>query len=304
MKQAAFFVLVYAALLSLFGQNLLTVMRESQLFRQSAQKRKRRAQDRAIRKDSAWGRYRLKLEAILKNSRFEADVDGLMRIKAVFGAMGLAIGAALRNPPLACVLMAGLFWLPDAYFRIYTVRYAKSVDEAIESAMSIITNSYLQSEDIKSAILENIARVGHPLKSVMREFLAETGFVDASLPNAIVRMKMKVDNAYFGDWCDILLQCQDDRELKYVLPSIVAKLNSVKRIQAELDATMMDIYKEFAYVIGIVVLNLPLMPLLNAQWADILFREPIGKAAVTFCFIAIFASIGYVVSVNRALSRM
>ena len=304
MAQAAFLILVYVALLSLFGQNLLTVLRESPLFRLSAQKRKQRAQDRAASNGGAWGRYRLKLEAILKNSRFEADVDGLLRIKALFGAIGLAIGAAMKNPPLACVLLAGLFWLPDAYFRIYTVRYAKAVDETIEGAMSIITNSYLQSEDIKSAILENIARVGQPLKTVMREFLAETGFVDASLPRAIARMKLKVGNAFFGDWCDILVQCQDDRELKYVLPSIVAKLNSVKRIQAELDAAMMDIYKEFAYVVGIVVLNLPLMPLLNAEWADILFREPIGKAAVTLCFVAIFASAAYVVSVNRALSRM
>ena len=304
MAQAAFFILAYAALLALFGQNPLTVLKESRLFRHSDQKRKKRAEDRAISKDTAWWRYRVKLETMLKNSRFEADVDGLLRVKAIFGAAGLAIGAAMRNPMLACVLLAGLFFIPDAYFRIYAVRFAKAVDETIEGAMSIITNSYLQSEDIKSAILENITRVGQPLKGVMREFLAETGFVDASLPNAIIRMKTKVDNAFFGDWCDILLQCQDDRELKYVLPSIVAKLNSVKRIQAELDAAMMDIYKEFAYVVGIVVLNLPLMPLLNAQWADILFREPIGKAAVTLCFVAIFASIGYVVSVNRALSRM
>jgi tight adherence protein B len=304
MAQAVFFILLYTALLSIFGQNLLTVLRESRLFRHSAQKRRRSAEDRAIRKDSAWGRYRMKLAAIQKNSRFEADVEGLLRIKAVLGAMGLAVGAVMQNPPLAIVLLVGLYWLPDAYFRIYTVRYAKAVDETIEGAMSIITNSYLQSEDIKSAILENIARVGQPLKSVMREFLAETGFVDASVPKAIMRMKMKVDNAYFGDWCDILLQCQDDRELKYVLPSVVTKLSNVKRIQADLDAAMMDIYKEFVYVVGIVVLNLPLMPLLNAEWAEILFREPIGKAAVTLCFTVIFASTGYVVSVNRALSKM
>ena len=304
MAQAAFFITMYAGLLSLFGQNILTVLKESRMFRQTEQKRKRRAQDLAAKKDSAWGRYRLKLEASLKNSRFEADVDGLLRIKAIFGAMGFAIGLAIRNPALAFVLLVGLFWLPDAYFRVSTVRYSKAVDETIEGAMSIITNSYMQSEDIKSAILENIARVGQPLKGVMREFLAETGFVDASLPNAILRMKMKVDNAFFGDWCDILLQCQDDRELKYVLPSIVSKLNSVKRIQVELDAAMMDIYKEFIYVIGIVVLNLPLMPLLNAEWAQILFKEPIGKAAVTLCFVVIFAAISYVVSVNRALTRM
>jgi hypothetical protein len=117
-------------------------------------------------------------------------------------------------------------------------------------------------------------------------------------------MKSKTDNTYFGDWCDILIQCQDDRELKYALPSIVTKLNNVKKIQLELDTTMYDIYKEYLYVAGIVVLNMPLMFLINAEWAGILFGTAAGKLTVALCFSVVFAASAYVVSVNRSLVRM
>ena len=249
-------------------------------------------------------RYKLKLSSVLKYSAFEAGADGLLRLKLLLGILGFVLGILIKNPFLAVVLLAGFFWLPDAYFHITSLRYAKEADEAVESAMGLVTNSYLQNEDIKSSIIENIARIDPPLREIFREFLAETGFVDANVQNALHRMKLKTDNAYFSDWCDILVQCQDDRELKYVLPSIVSKLNSVKKLQIELDNVMYDIYKEFLYVAGIVILNLPLMFLINAEWAGILFGTPIGKLTVAISFTIVFIASAYVVSVNRSLVRM
>ncbi|MDR3121906.1 MAG: hypothetical protein LBU58_11335 [Clostridiales bacterium] len=298
------FLLLYAALLACFGQSVFTVLRVDRFFDRRAGERRKARENRALQGGDSLARYRVKLAMILKNSAFDIGVDGLLRFKVLLSAAGLGAGLLMKNPMLALVLLVGLFWLPDAYFRLSSLRYAKEVGESVETAMSIITNSYLQNEDIKSAILENISRIERPLKEVFREFLAETGFVDASVRNAILRMKLKADNAYFGDWCDILLQCQDDRELKYVLPSIVTKLNSVKRIQAELDTVMFDIYKEFAYVVGIVVLNLPLMALINAEWADMLFHTPVGKLAVAVCFSVVFLASAYVVSVNQPLAQL
>jgi len=248
--------------------------------------------------------YRLKLASILKYSAFDAGVDGLIRLKILLAALGFISGALLKNPYLALVLTAGMFWSPDAYFRLTSLRYSKEADEAAEAAMGLVTNSYLQNEDIKSSILENIARVDPPIREVFREFIAETGFIDASVKNALLRMRQKTDNSYFGDWCDVLIQCQDDRELKYALPSIVTKLNNVKKIQTELDTAMYDIYKEYLYVAGLVVLNLPLMFLINAEWAEILFNTPVGKLTVAICFAVIFAASAYVVSINRSLVRI
>jgi len=170
--------------------------------------------------------------------------------------------------------------------------------------MGLITNSYLQNEDIQQSISENLGRIESPLKEIFREFSAETGFVDASIPRALIRMKMKVDNTYFGDWCDVLIQCQDDRELKYVLPSIASKLGTVKRIQMELDTIMMDIYKEYLLVVAIVVLNVPAMAVINREWFDILLGTVPGKITVAFSALVIFLASAYVASVNKALVRM
>jgi hypothetical protein len=304
----AFFLLTFTMLMTCCNVNILTVLRKNRLF---DRKRSIAANPMAVAQKNAGvsgkilplSKYRTKLASVLKYSAFDAGVDGLLRLKVLFALLGFVIGTLVGNPLLSVVLLAGLFWAPDAYFRISSIRYAKEADDAAETAMSLVTNSYLQNEDIKSSILENLVRIDPPMKEMFKEFIAETGFVDASVKNALGRMKMKTDNAYFSDWCDILIQCQDDRELKYVLPSIVTKLNGVKKVQIELDTAMYDIYKEYLYVVGIVALNIPLMFLINSEWAAILFGTPLGKAAVAICFSTIFIASAYVVSVNRSLVR-
>ena len=308
MKISIFFLLL-VALLAIFNISVPAVLGKNRLFNRRkiiAINRIGHSPDKTdtAGKKYSLARYKLKLAAVLKYSAFDAGVDGLLRLKIMLAVLGFILGILINNPFLSVVLLAGFFWLPNAYFRVSSLRYAKEADEAVETAMSLVTNSYLQNEDIKSAIIENIARIDPPLREVFREFLAETGFVDASVKNALHRMKLKTDNTYFADWCDILIQCQDDRELKYVLPSIVAKLNSMKKLQLELDTVMYDVYKEFMYVAGIVVLNLPLMFLINAEWARILFGTPIGKLAVGVTFSVVFLAAAYVVSVNRSLVRM
>ena len=319
LARIAIFILLFTAFISLCNMSVLTLLRKNRLFNKRSADRASTGKNAVLRRlrfpnraENSGKRgfnflpagYRLKLASILRYSAFDAGVDGLLRIKVLFGLLGFTGGLLIKNPFLAVVMLAGFFWLPDAYFRITSVRYAKEADDAAEAAMGLVTNSYLQNEDIKSSILENLPRIDPPLREVFREFTAETGFIDASVKNAILRMKQKTDNAYFGDWCDILVQCQDDRELKFSLPSIVTKLNSVKKIQVELDTAMYDIYKEFFYIVAIVVLNMPLMFLINAEWADILFGSPIGKLTVAVCALVIFTASAYVVSVNRSLVRM
>ena len=297
------FIVFYVTGLALLGETPMSILRDNRFFHTERARQKRKAEARWIRKGSRVHRYMLRLSAVLKDCSVEAGVESVIRMKILLAILGFLIGILMQNVMLACVLTIGFFWVPTVYFKVAGVKYNKAVDDAIETAMGIVTNSYLQGEDLKSAVLENIGRIEQPLKFTFREFLAETGFVDANIVHAIERMKAKVDNVYFGDWCDILMQCQDDRELKYVLPSIVTKLNSVKRIQIELDGMMLEIYKEFIYVVGIVVLNIPLMLLINAEWADILLNTTIGKITVALCTAILFLSSAYVVSVNKSLVR-
>ena len=300
----AVFFLVLAAFLSAANVNLFQALKDNKYFdyrKDSGEKGnagKKGGQRRFFYKNE------LKLQSILRNSRFETNIGGFMRLKALCCFLGICCGALLKNPLLAIALGAGCFGLPEIYFRIASVNYSKSVDENIESTMGIITNSYLQNEDIKLSIAQNLGRIDMPLKEVFREFTAETGFVDASIPRALIRMKLKVDNVYFGDWCDVLIQCQDDRELKYVLPSIASKLGTVKRIQMELDTIMMDIYKEFLTVLAMVALNVPAMAIINREWFDILIGSFAGKLTLALSAAVMFIASAYVVSVNKTLTRM
>ncbi|MCL2146374.1 MAG: hypothetical protein FWH52_01080 [Synergistaceae bacterium] len=298
------FFLILTALLSIVNLNIFRGLKDNRFFdSQSRSKGRRHAKCRGVLAKLLC-RNELKFQSILKNSRFETNIGGFIRLKILFGALGTCCGILLKNPLLAIILAGGFYCLPDIYFRIVSVTYSKAIDEKIEATMGIITNSYLQNEDILQSVSENLNRIESPLKEVFREFSAETGFIDASVPRALIRMKHKVDNVYFGDWCDVLIQCQDDRELKYVLPSIASKLGTVKRIQTELDRIMTDIYKEFMIVVAMVVINVPAMAIINREWFDILIGTPAGKITVALSALMIFIASAYVVSVNKTLVRM
>ena len=59
--------------------------------------------------------------------------------------------------------------------------------------------------------------------------------VDSDLVKALHRLRERIDNRYRYDWCDVLVQCQRDRQLRYALSGIVARLGEMRRVQMETD---------------------------------------------------------------------
>ena len=89
-----------------------------------------------------------------------------------------------------------------------------------------------------------------------------------------------------------------------MLPTIVEEMSDVRNLQEEGNTLMMQIYKEFGLVAGMVVANIPFMKLLNSDWYGYLTHTLPGKIIVVITFIVIFISLGYVVKVNKPLSDL
>lgn len=118
--------------------------------------------------------------------------------------------------------------MPVWYLRSTAATYKKHLNEELEMSISIITTSYLRTEDLIKSVKENLPFINEPVKSTFSAFVSEAELINANLVSAINSMKMKVPNRVFHEWCNILIQCQSDRSMKQTLPTITQKFSDVR----------------------------------------------------------------------------
>ncbi len=245
-----------------------------------------------------------KAEAIevLKQGNSNMDYNSYLKLVAVCAIIGFILGLLFNNILMSIILSIGLTYAPIQYLKFKQIGYVVSLNDQIESALSIITNSYIQNNDIIRAVRENIERIEAPLKSILKDFLVDTKFIDANLNKAILKMKSKVRNGFFEQWCDHLIMSQKDRELKATLIPIMEEMSDTKKMQAELDTMMFKIYKDYISVVAVVILSIPLMKLINEQWFVFLVDTVPGKALMAITSVIILWATAYVIKTNKPIS--
>lgn len=254
------------------------------------------------KKTNVFEKFKILSEEMLKSSRSDMTFEKYIRISLLFSLCGIIIGVLVNNILLSVVLAVGMLFVPFEYLAVKQTAYTQIINEQTETALSLITNSYLQSGDIIQAVKENLHRTEPPFYNLFAEFIAEKTFVDSNICRNIRKLKSKVDNSFFNEWCDTLILCQQDRELMYVLPTIVEKMSDIKQIQEELNTQMYNIYKDHISVTLVVAANIPLMRFLNAEWCRLLTGTLAGQIIVAVTFAVIFIATAYVVKVNKPVS--
>ena len=220
----------------------------------------------------------------------------------ILAGAGILIGWLLNNVYAAVVLALGLALLPVAIIRIRTSEYIRSVNEKLESAMGIVTNAYIRSGDIIEAVKRNMKLIPPPLTVPFSQFLAETQFMDANIPRAIAMLRSSINNPYFHDWCDILIQCQADRQIRYALPGIVERFSESRRMQQEMDTTMQEHTREYLLTVTIVLGSIPLMGVMMPDWYGMLMGSVLGKIVLAALFLGILCTALWVTGANKPLN--
>ncbi|MBQ8765767.1 MAG: hypothetical protein IJZ16_03085, partial [Clostridia bacterium] len=248
----------FAALVKTQKDDTLVLKKQSiaQNKRNAMLSKRRRFVDK---KPNVFERFKTISEEMLKSSRSNMTFSKYIRVSLLFSLGGVIVGLLLNNILLSIVLAVGMLFVPLEYLVVRQSSYTQMINEQMETALSLITNSYLQSGDIIKAVKENLHRIEPPFYNLFAEFIAEKTFVDSNISRNIRKLKTKVDNSFFSEWCDTLILCQQDRELMYVLPTIVEKMSDIKQIQEELNTQMYNIYKDHISVTLVVAANIPLM---------------------------------------------
>ena len=220
---------------------------------------------------------------------------------AVFAIAGAIIASLFNNVFLIPVLGIGMMCLPIWYVKLTASHFKKDISEELETALSVISSAYIRNEDIVTAVEENVHYLNPPIKNVFTDFLVQLKLIDSDVVKAIEGLKTKIDNDVFHEWCDALIQCQSDRNLKSTLTPIVTKLSDVRTVNTELELMLAEPRKEFIIMALLVVATIPILYFLNKDWYEVLMHTGIGKIVLAVDFAAIFICGAFVVKLTRPI---
>ncbi len=237
------------------------------------------------------------LEATDKSKTFSiACVTSLMMV-----VVGCIAAIVLDNYFLIPIFAVAFATVPFLYIKNTLSAYDKHIKEEMETAISIITTSYIRSDDILNAVNENISYLKPPLKDIFQGFMGDAIMVSSDTKKAIKNLKGKIDNDIFAEWCDALIACQDDRTLKDTLLPIVEKLTDVRIVNNELKTMLSEVKKEYWAMVALVIGNIPLLYMLNVDWYRALMYSLPGKIVLAICATVILVTAVLMMKYTRPL---
>ena len=246
-----------------------------------------------------FNRETLEIEQLLKATGRENRFALVKRASILLFALGAVAALLLNNPFLIPILGAGFAFAPVWYLRSTAASYKKHLNEELESAISVITTSYLRCGDLLKSVRENIPYLNPPVKSHFEAFITESEMLNANMISTINSLKMKIPNRIYHEWCNTLIQCQSDRSMKNTLSFTVQKFSDVRIIQSELEAIINEPKKEAFTMMLLVIANIPLLYFLNQSWfKTLLFTTP-GKITLALCAALILFSFTRVMQLCR-----
>lgn len=224
----------------------------------------------------------------------------------IASSISLALGGALfslllGNLWLMPVLAGGLAMLPFWIIIFRATFYKKRLYGELETALSVITTSYLRSENILSAVDENLPYLHPPVADVFQAFLAESKLIHTNMQRALTRLRGRIHHTVFQEWCDALIACLEDRTLKTTLMPIVHKLSDMRVVAAELEAAQYEPLKEFLTMAMLLIGNIPLLYFLNRDWYTALTQTTVGHLVLAICAGSILISLAAVIQLTRPL---
>lgn len=241
------------------------------------------------------------IEQILEGMGRSNQFSAIKQVSLLLFAVGAILALLLGNVYMVPILGIGFSLIPVWYLRSTAASYKKHLNEELEMSISIITTSYLRTEDLIRSIKENLPHIGEPVHAIFEAFVYEAELINANTTSAINSMKMKVPNRVFHEWCNILIQCQSDRSMKNMLPTIAQKFSDVRIVQSELDAMMQGPRKEAITMVFLVLANIPLLYVLNKDWFHTLLFTTPGKIALAICGAIILYSVSKIMQLSKPI---
>ena len=225
----------------------------------------------------------------IKNALVTTHSENKFSLLITVSLIGIAAGfllAAVFGNLLLIPLCSGIcIILPYAYVNVLLTNYNRKISEELETALSIITTNYISNDDLITAVEQSIEYINAPIQQTFQKFLTQTKLINSNVKLAIEQLKSEINNEVFHEWCDNLIECQDNITLKKTLQPITAKLSNIRIVNAELHNMLISPRREHIMMVFILLANYPILYFLNADWFDVLINTFVGQ--LVNCIVAV-----------------
>ena len=217
-------------------------------------------------------RMRDALEATGKGNQFTIACAASL----ILFVIGCVVAIAMKNVFLIPAFAAAFAAIPFIYIRRTIAYYETHMREELETALSIITTSYIRNDDIVLAVKENIEYLKPPVKDVFATFVSENAMITSDIRGALRNLKDKINDTVFREWCDTAIACQNDRTL-----------TDIRLVNNEIKGILVAARTEYFVMAGMVVANIPMLYILNKDWYRALMYTVPGKLILGICALTI-----------------
>ena len=224
-------------------------------------------------------------------TRSENKFSLLISVSLIGICAGFLLAALLQNLLLIPIFSGICVILPYAYVNVLLSNYNRRISEELETALSIITTNYVSNDDIIYAVEQSIDYINPPVQQAFRKFLTQTKLINSNVKLAIEQLKGEINNEIFHEWCDSLIECQDNVTLKKTLQPITTKLSNVRIINAELRNMLMSPRREHVMMVFILLANYPILYFLNSDWFKVLTDTFVGQVVNSIVAIVVIVTV-------------
>lgn len=240
---------------------------------------------------------------ILIQNHETGKIRGIYFLSGISGFFGLVVALLFNNVFLIPSFVIGAGLVPTWVVRISSNSKKKKLNSDLEVALSGVTTSYIRNDNIILAVEENLVYMEGIVKRSFSKFVNENQMINSNISLGIQKLQRSIDNTIFHEWCDAVYQCQSDRTLKVILFPIINSFSETKSIQQELDTMMMLPLKDTISVAVTVILSIPMMYMLNAEWYAVLTTTAVGQIILGLLGGIMVFAINKAVSITKPLNR-
>jgi Flp pilus assembly protein TadB len=236
---------------------------------------------------------------ILRLSGRESTFFMLLVLSLILSVLGMFIAISINNMTLIPILSIGFSLLPFWYVKLIASKWKNELNAELETALSVITTSYIRTDSIITAIEENIDYLNPPVESIFREFLLDSKLINSNIKMALGKLSRKIDSDVFSEWVDTIIACQEDRTLKVTITPVISKLSDMRIVSGELNNILYEPVKEFLMMMVLVIFNVPLLYFLNKDWYNTLMHTTIGKGVLSLSVVVVLIGISGVIKYSK-----
>lgn len=204
---------------------------------------------------------------------------------------GCVLSILFKNTFLIIPLAIIFAYIPLVIMDTYRGKMKNDLKKELISSLYQISSEYMQTYDLISSFSNNLIYIkNETLKTIFSRFIFELTSSNTGYKTCIHNLKNSLPFPFFKEYCNNLALCIDDTEnTKTLLSHIFDERNeerSIKKVIAKIRSHKLEMY----IMLSLIILNYPLIYILNPSWYTSLFSSPFGKIIVAVSVLFIFAA--------------